>query len=290
MLMTIPNTLTPALQQPASWDMILQWANQIEIPRPIARLLTASVAGQPVEWLIAHSDELATTEQCNAIQVLFKKFRAGEPLAYLLGYREFYSLRFAVNPAVLIPRADTEVLVTWTIKNMPRNGRLLELGTGSGCIAIALGKHRPDLEITATDISEDALNVARANAESLDCRINFLNSDWYANLSNAAPFDAILSNPPYIQSEDPHLQSGDLRFEPRSALTDHSTGMTAIEKIIVGARSHLRAGSMLAIEHGFDQGDSVRRRFSESGFTSVQTHLDWEGRDRFTTGLSGWND
>jgi release factor glutamine methyltransferase len=208
----------------------------------------------------------------------------GEPLAYITGTKEFYGLSFLVSAATLIPRADTEVLVDWVIANAAQNARLLELGTGTGCIAIAVAHCRPDLSWIATDISVAALAIAQQNAVSIAVqeRVQLLESNWFAKVSKDMHFDGIVSNPPYIASADKHLVTGDLRFEPRGALTDGHDGLRDIAHIAAMARPHLKPSGFIAIEHGYDQAGAVRTLFSQVQMTQIATHRDLEQRERFT--------
>jgi release factor glutamine methyltransferase len=205
-------------------------------------------------------------------------------MAYLLGTREFFGLPFEVNPAVLIPRPDTELLVELALDQLPRGGRLLDMGTGSGAIAVAIAHSRPDAEVTALDASVAALDVARRNAATHGARVRFLHSDWFSALAPAAPFDLIVSNPPYVASGDPHLADGDLRFEPLGALTDHADGLSALRAIVAGATGHLVPDGRLLLEHGYDQAAAVRALLADSGWADVQSWTDLAGIERVTGG------
>jgi release factor glutamine methyltransferase len=214
----------------------------------------------------------------------------GEPLAYLLGWREFHGHRFVVTPQVLIPRPETELLVDAVIATAPHNATVLDLGTGSGCIALSIAIARPDLTITATDVSAAALAVARNNAMQL-CpqavarqHLVFLHSDWWQALDPNQRFDVIVANPPYIAAGDRHLSEGDLRHEPSDALTDHGDGLSAIKAILEKASAHIKTPGWLLLEHGFDQGVAVRRLLASDGFSQVQTVRDAAGLDRITCG------
>ena len=211
----------------------------------------------------------------------------GEPIAYLLGSREFRSRSFVVDSRVLIPRHETEHLVDVAIDairaSSARPPRVLDLGTGSGVLAITIALECPDTTVVATDASADALEVARINATRLGASVQWRRGSWYAAIGDTR-FDFIVSNPPYIANGDPHLDEGDLRFEPRDALTDGDDGMKALAAIIDEAPSHLHGPGFLAVEHGFDQGAATRRRFQEAGFTAIETTPDLAGRDRVTSG------
>lgn len=269
---------------PVSLDALMR---DCGLPRIEARALLAHVTGHRREWLIAHGDAPVDAGTRARFEALARRRLAGEPLAYLVGTREFLGRAFLVSPDVLIPRPDTEVLVAWVIGAAPRGGTALDLGTGSGAIAVSLALERPDLSITATDASGPALEIARQNALRLGAaRISFAQGDWFDALAPGARFDLIASNPPYIASDDPHLRAGDLRFEPDTALTDGGDGLGALRRIVRDAPAHLRPGGCLGLEHGWDQGAAVRTLLRESGFGDVRTLVDDEGRDR--VGLGRW--
>jgi release factor glutamine methyltransferase len=256
------------------------------IPLLEARMLLEHVTGKNRTWLVAHGDELAPLAATEQFRNLSSRRILGEPMAYLIGEREFFGLSFKVNTSVLIPRPETELLVQWTIDHAPRNASILELGTGSGCIAISIAQQRRDLKLVATDISVQALEIARNNAQAhaVTETIQMVESNWYSGIEPSMTFDLIISNPPYIASNDTHLEQGDLRYEPTSALTDHADGMSCIEQIISGAALHLKPSGWLAFEHGFDQGDQCRALLLQTGFVEVATLKDWEDRDRISLG------
>jgi release factor glutamine methyltransferase len=241
--------------------------------------------------LITQSERQLDAAEAALLTQLYERRLRGEPIAYIIGAREFYGLVFKVTPAVLIPRPDTELLVELALERLPQQGRLLDMGTGSGAIAVAAAHTRPDASVTALDASADALAVARDNAASNQARVNFVLSDWYAALatSNAnakepARFDLIASNPPYIVAGDPHLSQGDLRFEPVDALTDHQDGLSDLRTIIAGAGNHLHSGGWLLMEHGYDQAAPVRALLNTAGFTEVQSWRDLAGIERVSGG------
>jgi release factor glutamine methyltransferase len=246
------------------------------------RALLGRVLDRDRAWLIAHADDELARVDADEFFALAKRRREGEPVAYLTGRREFWGLDLHVTPAVLIPRPETETLVEAVLEQVPRDRplRVLDLGTGSGAIALALAGERPQAQVLATDASRDALACARGNAERLGCaNVTFLRSDWYVDVP-AGPFDAIVSNPPYIPAGDPHLAEGDLRFEPRAALSPGSDGTAALRVIVAGAPPRLAAGGLLAVEHGYDQSDAVHRLFVAAGFEAPVARRDLAGIPR----------
>lgn len=213
----------------------------------------------------------------------------GEPIAYLIGKRGFHNIELYVAPGVLIPRPETELLVEIGLQeimllNAP--ARILDLGTGSGAIALAIASDAPQAVVTATDQSIEALEIAKTNAKQLKItdRVQFFQGSWYEALETDASFDVILSNPPYIASQDSHLNQGDLRFEPLSALTDHGTGLSCLESIISGAQQYLKPNGLIAVEHGFDQSKAVVSLMKLAGLRDIQTHLDLGGHYRVASG------
>lgn len=236
--------------------------------------------------LITQSERTLTPDEAQRLSALFQRRLNGEPIAYIVGEREFYGLPLYVTPAVLIPRPDTELLVDLALDRLPQNGRALDLGTGSGAIAVALAHTRPDAAVTALDVSAAALDIARRNAARHGARIAFLHSDWYAALSNQQ-FDLIVANPPYIVDGDVHLSQGDLRFEPIDALTDHADGLSALRTIVAGAAQYLAAGGWLLMEHGYDQSAAVRAMLTAHGFSEAQSWTDLAGIERTSGGVIG---
>lgn len=253
-----------------------------------AELLLLHVLDRPRSWLFAHAtDPLAANDQA-AFEALLARRVAGEPVAYLTGRRGFWTLDLEVDPATLIPRPETELLVELALERLPpdQSLQLADLGTGSGAIALALASERPQAQVLATDASPGALAVAARNAARHDLRnVRFAEGghDWYAPLQGAR-FDLIASNPPYIASDDPHLEQGDLRFEPATALASGPDGLDDIRRIVDGGQAHLRPEGWLLIEHGWDQGAAIRALFDAAGFVEVQTAQDLEQRDRITLG------
>ncbi|GAA4031906.1 peptide chain release factor N(5)-glutamine methyltransferase [Actimicrobium antarcticum] len=233
--------------------------------------------------LITASERVLTVAEAERVADLFARRIAGEPIAYLVGVREFYGLRFDVTPAVLIPRPDTELLVELAIDRLPRQGRVLDMGTGSGAIAVALGHSRRDASVSAIDLSDAALQVARRNAAHHAVQVQLLRSDWYAALTDQR-FEMIVANPPYIVDGDHHLSEGDLRFEPIDALTDHADGLSALRQIISGAPAFLEAHGWLLMEHGYDQASAVRGLLEAGHFAEVQSWQDLSGIERVSGG------
>lgn len=264
-----------------------------QLPRAEARRLLASLTGQPLTWFMAHGDDPADPDTTTRFQALAERRRAGEPLAYLLGQQEFYGRPFAVSPAVLIPRADTETLVETALEQLLllRQQRrtvplsLLELGTGSGIIAITLALEAPDTGVHAVERSPEALAMAQQNAKALGAhRIHWHAGSWWQALASPRRFDLIVSNPPYIAAHDHHLQQGDLRFEPPQALAAGPDGLDDLRIIIGGAPAHLTSGGWLLLEHGYDQEAPVQALLRDAGFAEVFTRRDLAGQPRVSGG------
>ena len=254
-------------------------------PRRDREILLGHCLDRSRTWLYAWPDAEVTEEQAARFRQLLALRRSGTPVAYLTGRREFWSLDLEVNPQTLIPRPETETLVEWALSlPLPAVAEVLDLGTGSGAIALALASERPRWRVSAVDASAGALQVARANAGRLGLqRVTFLASDWYAALAGRR-FDLLVSNPPYIDPDDPHLARGDLRFEPRAALVAPGSGMADLARLAAGAPAHLRPGGWLLLEHGYGQGAPVRALLAEAGFLAVQTRRDLAGRERVSGG------
>ena len=264
-----------------------------QLPRAEARRLLACLTGQPLTWFMAHGDDPADPDIAARFQALAERRRAGEPLAYLLGQQEFYGRPFAVSPAVLIPRADTETLVETALEQLTllRQQRravplsLLELGTGSGIIAITLALEAPDTEVHAVERSPEALAMAQQNAKALGAdRIHWHAGSWWQALASPRHFDLIVSNPPYIAAGDHHLQQGDLRFEPPQALAAGPDGLDDLRIIIGGAPAHLSPGGWLLLEHGYDQEAPVQALLRDAGFAEVFTRRDLARQPRVSGG------
>ena len=254
------------------------------------QVLLAHVLERDRAWLAAHATDVVARAALDRFFELAKRRRDGEPVAYLTGRREFWGLDLRINPAVLIPRPETETLVQAALTRLPadRAGRILDLGTGSGAIALALAHERPDAEVLAVDVSPAALDVAQANAQRLGlAHVRFAAADWYAGVpSGAAPFDLIAANPPYVAQGDPHLREGDLRFEPPAALASGADGLAALRVIVGGARHHLAPGGWLLVEHGHDQAEAVRGLFRDAGFDPLAAWRDLAGIVRVAGGRS----
>jgi len=236
-------------------------------------------------YLVAHPGQVLTDRQRDRYLAWVERRRAGEPVAYLTGEREFYSLAFKVTPAVLIPRPETELLVDVALERVPVHepSRVLDLGTGSGCVAVAIARHRPRAQVTATEASRDALAVARENAARHGSGIEFIESDWLDALAGRR-FDLIVSNPPYVAEDDPHLSQGDTRFEPRAALVAGADGLSCIRLIIAQARAHLAPGGRLFFEHGYDQAARCRALLAQAGYCDVTSRPDLAGIERLSGG------
>ncbi len=254
------------------------------IERFDAQVLLLHIVEKNRAWLITHDLDLASDAQIAAFDALAARRRMGEPVAYILGHREFYGRDFSVTPAVLIPRPDTELLVELALARAPHSGRVIDLGTGSGCIPITLKLERPDLKLAALDVSTAALAIATQNAAQLNADVRFLASDWLAAVAGEQ-FELIVSNPPYIDAADIHLAQGDLRFEPSGALTDGHDGLQHLATIIHQAKLHLVSGAWLLLEHGWDQGLACRELLKQAGYLEVQTWRDLGDNDRVSGGV-----
>ena len=272
-------------------DGALKAARAQGVERLDAQLLLGHVLGQSRAWLLAHGDDGLPEPHATAFEALARRRAAGEPFAYLVGEREFHGLTLAVGPGVLVPRPDTETLVDWALCLLAGELRdapapaLLDLGTGSGAIALALKNACPRARVWAAERSTDALAIARANAQRLQLELRFAHGDWWGALEDVADvpaFDLVVSNPPYIVDNDPHL--ADLRYEPLEALVSDGDGLGDIARIATGARGRLRTGGWLLFEHGWEQAGAVRQVLERARFGDVQTRTDIEGRPRCTGG------
>ena len=258
------------------------------LPRHEVVRLAAHATGRERTALIAHADQALGAGESAALQAMIGRRGAGEPLAYLVGRRDFYGRSFAVDRRVLIPRPETELIVDLALAHCDapasRAATVLDLGTGSGAIAITLALERPRLTVTATDVSSDALDVAEGNARHLGASVRFVAGDWYAALHGPRGepdrFDLVVSNPPYIAAGDRHLDEGDLRFEPRLALTDGHDGLDALRRIVAGAIDRLEPSGLLLVEHGHDQARAVRALFADAGLVGIRSWPDLAGIER----------
>lgn len=252
------------------------------------RILLCQATGLTRVQLITQGDRPLAPDEAQRLGALVARRLRGEPIAYIVGKREFFGLDFQVGPAVLIPRPDTELIVELALERLPQGpSRLLDMGTGSGAIAVAVAHTRPDADVTALDVSPDALAVARANAAANGASVRFLESSWFDALAPGETFDVIASNPPYIAAGDAHLAQGDLRFEPVGALTDHADGLSALRIIVAGGPRHLVPGGWLLLEHGYDQAAAVRALLADAGFADVQSWQDLAGIERVSGGRFG---
>ena len=262
-------------------------ARQLGVTRLDAQWLLAHHLVRPRSWLLAHDTDALPAAAAEAVLADLLRLADGVPLAYLTGGREFHGLQLHVTPDVLDPRPDTETLVDWALDLLARElaavatPQVVDLGTGSGAIALAVKHACPRARVRALDASPHALAVARANGERLGLAVDWLASDWWSALPPPAVHLA-LSNPPYIAADDPHLPA--LKHEPRAALTPGVDGLAAIDALIAGAPTHLRPAGWLLIEHGYDQADAVRRRLADAGFEALSTRRDLAGHERCSGG------
>ena len=236
-------------------------------------------------WLYTWPETELSTEQLAQFEALRARRERGEPIAHLVGQRDFWTLTLASDATTLIPRPETETLVEWALQlPLPAQARVLDLGTGSGAIALALASERPQWQVAGVDASSAAIALASRNAQanSLD-RVRLLQSNWYTALEGER-FDLIAANPPYVAAGDPHLGRGDLRFEPRSALVAADDGLADLAHIVAGAPAYLAAGGWLLLEHGYAQGAAVRQLLADAGFTGIATRNDLAGQERVSRG------
>jgi release factor glutamine methyltransferase len=251
-----------------------------------AQLLLQHALNVNRAWLISHQDDALQANIHAAYRAMLERRLSGEPIAYILGYREFYGLNLKVTPDTLIPRADTETLVEATLAkiNLHEKLHILDLGTGTGAIAFAIAKHRPQAHVTALDASQAALDIAIENAQNLKLpNVKLMLSDWFSAIQKEK-FDVIVSNPPYIEVADAHLKQGDLRFEPISALASGADGMDAIRHIIDACLIYLKPQGWLMLEHGYNQAELVAGLMAKVGFNDIETINDLAGNTRVTLG------
>ncbi|EOU9536394.1 peptide chain release factor N(5)-glutamine methyltransferase [Cronobacter dublinensis] len=269
-----------------------QWLKQAihrlsdsESPRRDAEILLGFVTGRTRTFILAFGETSLADDELTRLDALLARRVQGEPVAYLTGQREFWSLPLEVSAATLIPRPDTECLVEQALARLPAAPcRILDLGTGTGAIALALACERPDCQVTALEVIPEAVALARRNAQRLGIdNVTVLQSHWFSALTDGR-FSLIVSNPPYIDGDDPHLTQGDVRFEPKSALVAPNAGLADLDTIITGARRFLENDGWLLVEHGWRQGGAVRELFTRAGYHGVETCRDYGGNERLTLG------
>jgi release factor glutamine methyltransferase len=275
---------------------IKELLNNTSLNKVDARVILGHLVGIHLSWpksaLISKDTDALPDQIINAWQEYEQRRLNGEPVAYILGFKSFYNIDLQVAPGVLIPRPETELLVEIAIahiqkilnnqSNHNKSTKILDLGTGSGAIALALAHNIPKAHITAVDLSLDALKIAQSNAQLLELsdRSEFIQGSWFEPLQKSAQFDVIVSNPPYIKAGDPHLQEGDLRFEPTSALTDHEDGLSPYKIIFNQAKAHLVPNGLLLVEHGYDQSETLKQLLASEGYQDIQVHFDLAGISR----------
>lgn len=271
---TVTHALTQARLQLSSDEAKLE-----------AQVLLQQVLNVSHAWLISHANDVLEAHQLEAFHVLVQRRLNGEPIAYILGQREFYGLNLTVTSDTLIPRPDTETLVEAALAKLTNNqATVLDLGTGTGAIALAVAKHRPMTHVTAVDFSTTALKVAAQNAKQLNItNITFVESHWFDALA-PTPFDIVISNPPYIEHNDAHLSQGDLRFEPLTALASGADGLDDIRQIINDCLVYLKPQGWLMLEHGYNQAEAVADLMANVGLSNIETIQDLGGNDRVTLG------
>jgi len=265
-----------------------QSINSSESARLDAEILFCDVMQFDRSRIYSHPEQIIPDDKSTLFQSLIEQRQQGRPIAHLTGKKEFWSLQLAINKDTLIPRPETELLVEIALQMIPDDAtfNILDLGTGSGAIAIAIASERPNCNIVATDINTNALTMAKKNAETHQLKnIQFYISDWYLDIPLQS-FDLIVSNPPYIKQDDEHLSQGDVRFEPELALVAGADGMQAINMILENAKNYLASNAYLLIEHGHDQKQSVQEAFLKNDFKQPKTFKDLSGQDRITIGQS----
>lgn len=269
--------------------VLIQTTSQLQgssdSPRLDAEVLLAHVLNVSRAYLYTWPERRLEAAEAQRYQALIEQRAAGTPVAYLTGQQEFWSLTLEVSPATLVPRPETELLVEQALSKLPPDQAcaVLDLGTGSGAIALAIASERPLAQVWAVDISHAALDVAKRNRQRLGLAVEFLHSDWYAAVSSQR-FQIITANPPYIGANEPEAEQGDCRFEPRQALIAAESGLAELRQIIQGAPQQLEPGGWLLVEHGYRQGTPCRELFAAAGFTAIATHPDLQGHERLTLG------
>ncbi|MBN2690044.1 MAG: peptide chain release factor N(5)-glutamine methyltransferase [Gammaproteobacteria bacterium] len=251
-------------------------------------LLRAAALNKPRSYLYSHPKQEFNAIQQKKFDAMLSRYNQGEPIAYILGKKEFWSLDFFVDHNVLIPRPETELLLEITLEHFSSNSSLkvADLGTGCGAIAIALASEKPNWQITALDNSPEALKIAQQNAKNHNAtNINFIHSNWLKNISQNTTFDLIISNPPYIDQNDPHLHPS-TKFEPQHALISAENGLLDLKKIINSAKQHLKPNGMLLLEHGFQQGEAVRKILQSNNYQQIRTYRDLANLERATSALT----
>ncbi|WP_448213299.1 peptide chain release factor N(5)-glutamine methyltransferase [Colwellia sp. MEBiC06753] len=261
-----------------------QLAEHSDSPQLDARVLLAHALNKELTYLLTWFDKRLDADVVASFETLLQRRITGEPVAYIIGIKEFWSLPFLVSPSTLIPRPDTETLVELVLDNhLDQPIKLLDLGTGTGAIALALASEQPMWQIDAVDFNSDAVNLAKRNAKALKLeQVNIYQSNWFSGIDNSKRFDVIVSNPPYIDQDDPHLVQGDVRFEPESALVADNHGLADIEHICQMAKHYLTANGELYFEHGFEQGSLVQGILANHGYQVIETVKDLAGNDRIT--------
>lgn len=288
----IAHLATASTHKPVTYKFLVDDAKALlydccETPRIDAEVLIQHVTKQPLSWLVCYGESIAHADHIKTFYQLIDSRRQGQPIAYLVGERDFWTLTLTVNENVLIPRPDTETLIEAALPLIQNSvsTSVLDLGTGSGAIALSLAKECPNSRVTAVDYYEDALNVSIKNAERNNIKnVTFIQSNWFESLDSELSFDLIASNPPYIEPSDPHLTQGDLRFEPVNALVAKDNGLSDLSIIIKTAPEYLSSNGWLIVEHGYNQAKQVAQLFQEFGFSSITLHRDLNNLPRCTLG------
>ena len=272
--------------QTALATAITKLSTTSDSPQADAHTLLAFCLNKPRSYLLTWPEKALSSEQNDQFSSCIKRRQQGEPIAYLIGRKEFWSMTLYVSPATLIPRPETELLVELALQQLSTNqeSTILDLGTGSGAIALAVAKERPRCHVCAIDSSEDALAIAKKNQQQLEIKnIDFLTSHWFNNIEQQL-FDVIVANPPYVAPNDPHLKQGDLRFEPQQALSTNNNGLADLLHIAEHARSYLKPNGWLMMEHGYDQKNALIEKLSELGYQNIQSYNDYNQQPRVICG------